>query len=463
MPSSKLLKGVSVINKIVGNISDCDLVINTDSRKFNPNETFVALVGDNFDGRQYVESVLKSGARAVVFVCDNDYESKLQEWLKIYPATMFICVSDTLKFLQQMAELHIKDWKMTNPNRKIIGITGSNGKTTHKEMLFYILQELFPNKVLATKGNLNNHIGVPLTIFGLNTNHEIAIVEMGMNHVGEIAELTAIAHPEHGIITNIGPAHIEFMKTVENIFKEKSELYNSVLLNSKGVGAFVVNADDSYLARLPKSKGLTTYGEEHGDVRIKITAPRIELTFNEKKLLITNQNISEFHNLKNLAGVTVLALKLYPDLEEKILRAACNYTQPEMNRSQWVGNIFLDAYNANPSSMRTSLNSFVQTMKSKNVSIDECYFVLGDMNELGEFAPALHKEIAEHAKNIGIKNITFIGRFKNYYLEGYPNPVCSYDTKEEFYDDFSKIRKNFRFIFIKASRSLQLESLLGIV
>lgn len=463
MPSSKLLKNISLINKISGNVSECELIINTDSRKFVHGEAFVALGGENFDGRQYIENVLNIGARAVVFVCDGEYETKLASWTVKYRDTMFICVTDTLKFLQGLASLHILEWKNLSPNKKIIGITGSNGKTTHKEMMSYILQKIFPEKVLSTKGNLNNHIGVPLTIFGLSGNHEIAVIEMGMNHIGEIAELTAIAHPEHGMITNIGPAHIEFMKSTENIFKEKSELYNSVLKNSKGLGIFVVNADDIYLARLPKSPGLTTYGEQNGDVKINISVPNIELTIKGKKLLITNQNISEYHNLKNLVGVAIFAMKLFPDKEQEILRAACEYTQPQMNRSQWVDNIFLDAYNANPSSMRTSINSFVETMKAKNISLDECYFVLGDMNELGEYAPALHKEIAEHAKNIGIKNISFIGRYRHYYLDGFPNPTSNYATKEEFYDSFKKIRKDFHFVFVKASRSLQLESLLGIV
>jgi UDP-N-acetylmuramoyl-tripeptide--D-alanyl-D-alanine ligase len=459
MPTSKLLEKLSGVVKIVGNTTACDLIINTDSRKFSKGETFVALGGENFDGRKYIEAVLKTGARAVAFVCNGEYESKLEEWKKDYPEAMFICVVDTLKFLQTLASEHIQEWKKQNSNHKVIGITGSNGKTTHKEMMSFVLQKLFPSKVLATKGNLNNHIGVPLTIFGLSNIHEIAVIEMGMNHVGEIAELTAIAHPEHGMITNIGPAHIEFMKSMENIFNEKSELYKSVLENSKGNGIFVVNADDPYLIKLSKSEGLTTYGEEFGDVKIKISAPQIELTIDEKKLLITNQNITEHHNLKNLAGVVVFALKFFPDKTREIVKAAEQYLQPDMNRSQWVDNIFLDAYNANPASMRTSINSFVATMKSKNVSLDDCYFVLGDMNELGEFAPVLHKEIAEHVKNLGIKNITFIGRYAKHYLEGFANPKSYFATKGEFMDNFKTIKNDFRYVFIKASRSLELETL----
>jgi UDP-N-acetylmuramoyl-tripeptide--D-alanyl-D-alanine ligase len=459
MPSSKLLKKLSAINSIHGNNTECELIINTDSRKFTTGETFVALRGENFDGRKYLESVLKIGARAVVFECEKEYVQKLSSWVQAYPETLFICASDSLKFLQELASEYILEWKKEVPNRKIIGITGSNGKTTHKEMMFFILQKLFPDKILATHGNLNNHIGVPLTIFTLTNNHDVAIIEMGMNHPGEIAELTAIAHPEHGMITNVGPAHIEFMKSTENIFKEKSELYNSVLANSHGEGVFTVNADDTYLVRLPKTPGLITYGENTGDVKIKINPPEVELTWKEKKLLITNQNISERHNLKNLAGVAVFLMKLYPEKQSQIIAAASEYSQPEMNRSQWIDNIFLDAYNANPSSMRTSLNSFVETMKSKNISLDDCYFVLGDMNELGEFAPALHKEIAEHAKDIGIKNITFIGRYRKFYLDGFSNPTSEFATKEEFIDSFKKIKKDYRYVFVKASRSLQLETL----
>lgn len=463
MPSSKLISNISSLVKIIGNNSVFEMIINTDSRKFNKGETFVALGGESFDGRKYIESVLDRGAKAVIFVCDDEYSLKLIEWHKNYPDVTFVCVLDSLKFLQSLASIHISSWKQVDHKRKIIGITGSNGKTTHKEMMSFILDRLYPEKILATQGNFNNHIGVPLTIFGINERHTIAVIEMGMNHMGEIAELTAIAHPEHGMITNVGLAHIEFMKSIENIYKEKKELYDSVLINSKGNGIFVVPADDLYLATLPKSPGLYTYGENVGDIVIKIESPQIEISINDKKLLITNKNIQEKHNLKNLAGVTIFLLKLFPDKETEILKAAGSYTHPKMNRSQWVDNIFLDAYNANPSSMKISIDSFVETMKSKQISLDDCYFVVGDMNELGEFAPLQHKEMAMHFKNIGIKNITFIGRYREYYLDGFSQPTSSFLTKEEFYQDFQKIRKEFRFVFVKASRSLQLESLLTIV
>jgi UDP-N-acetylmuramoyl-tripeptide--D-alanyl-D-alanine ligase len=178
---------------------------------------------------------------------------------------------------------------------------------------------------------------------------------------------------------------------------------------------------------------------------------------------IINKNISEHHNLKNLAGVAIFSMKLFPKKIKKIENAASAYQQPSMNRSQWEENIFLDAYNANPSSMEVSLNSFVEVIKRKGTSLDECYFVLGDMNELGDHAQKMHVQIAKHVQSLGIKNLTFIGRYKSYYTEGFPNPISSYLTKEEFYEEWKLIRKKYKYIFVKASRSLQLESLMNIL
>ena len=467
MVSSKLLLKYKNI-QFVSNLNflkneEFKLSINTDSRSFKKNESFVALVGESFDGFNYLESVLEIGAKLVVFKHSKERENLVLMLMAFYPKTLFIGVNDTLLFLQSLARFHIQEWKKINPHKKIIGITGSNGKTTHKEMIASHLNAIFPGNVLATFGNLNNHIGVPLTIFNLTKKHEVAVIEMGMNHAGEIQVLCDIALPENGMITNIGAAHIEFLKSMENIFIEKSTLYHSVVKNTKGQGQFVVNGDDNFLARLPRSSGLTFFGEKNGDVKISINGPEISFTFMGQKMLITNKNILEHHNLKNLAGTAIFCMKLFPKHSKKILTAASNYEQPSMNRSQWIGDIFLDAYNANPSSMRVSLDSFVNVMKSKNVNLDDCYFVLGDMNELGDFAREMHKEIAQHAKSVGIKNISFIGRFKDFYLEGFSNPTSSHLTKNEFTDEWKKIRQKYKYIFIKASRSLQLETLMTIL
>lgn len=450
------------IKKMTGP-QNIDLIINTDSRNFTAGETFVALHGEHFDGFNYVEQVLKLGARAILYTTKNGRENEVAKLAAAHPDVLFIETTESLKFIQELASAYILDWRSKKPQRKILGITGSNGKTTHKEMISYLLNSLFPGKVLATKGNLNNHIGVPLTIFKITEEHDIAIIEMGMNHPGEIGELCAIAHPEHGMITNIGSAHIEFMHSIDNIFAEKASLYKAVLQNAKGEGMFVVNADDVFLSKLESSKGLTTFGEKSGDIKVHIDGHQISFNFMGKDVLITNNNILEHHNLKNLAGTSILAMKMFPDRVEDVRVAASNYEQPNMNRSQWIDNLFLDAYNANPSSMRTSLDSFVNVMKKKSVSLDDCYFVLGDMNELGVFAEELHKEIAAHLKSLGIKNVTFIGRYKDFYLKGFNDPKSAHLKKEDFHEEWKAIRKNYKYVFVKASRSLQLETLLSIV
>ena len=466
MVSSKLipkLKSIRTIDSFFDyEKKEFELKINTDSRSFQSGETFVALVGENFDAFNYIEAVLNLDPKVVIVDFSEERSGLFVILCMLYPKTIFITVTDTLTFIQELATLHIESWRKADSSRITIGVTGSNGKTTHKEMIYFLLNEIFPGKVLATQGNLNNHIGVPLTIFRLNKKHKVAIIEMGMNHSGEIKVLCDIAKPQHGMITNIGAAHIEFLKTMENIFKEKATLYESVVKYSKKKGMFVVNGDDQYLGKLKKTEGLTTYGEVRGDIKIEIKENVISFNMFKTEVLVSNKNIYEHHNLKNLAGTFIFTAKLFPKKIKHLIEAANKYAQPSMNRSQWENNIFLDAYNANPSSMRVSLDSFVTIMKNKNVSLDDCYFVLGDMNELGEHAASMHKDIANHVKELGIKNLTFLGRYKEYYKEGYPNPVSSYLTKEEFMNEWIKIKKSYKFIFIKASRSLQLESLMKV-
>lgn len=467
MPSSLLLKKCKTIVTLVGAKFDArkefKLQINTDSRSFTKGETFVALVGESFDGYNYLGQVLEAGAKAVVFKSTPEREATMQIAALLYPQILFISVTDTLLFIQELAHLHLEAWKKINKENIVIGVTGSNGKTTHKEMIKFLLESIKPNKVLATSGNLNNHIGVPLTIFKLQKNHQVAIIEMGMSNPGEIKALCDIAMPMAGMITNVGPAHIEFMKTIENIFKEKASLYDAVLKNQKGRGVFVVNADDLYLSKLKSSKGLVTYGEKSADAKIKIDEQKVSFELNKKEMSFTNNDLLERHNLKNLVGTLIFSMKLFPKSEKKLLAAAASYKQPSMNRSQWNGHIFLDAYNANPSSMKISVDSFVSIMKNKKVDLNDCFFVLGDMNELGEHAQKMHKEIAQHLEELGVKHVAFIGRYKDFYLEGFKGESKSYLTKEEFHEDWKSIRVKFKFIFIKASRSLKLETLMNIV
>lgn len=463
MISSKLLKNVKSVKTILNaknkHLKEFKLDISTDSRTISKGQCFVALVGENFDGFSYLEQVLNAEAKVVVFTLTKEREELLPMLAAIYADVIFITVDDTLAFIQQLAHEHMLAWKKAKKSRLVIGITGSNGKTTHKEMVFALLNSIFPKKVLATKGNLNNHIGVPLTLFNLTSKHEVAIIEMGMSGFGEIKALCDIADPMAGMITNIGAAHIEFLKTMENILKEKGSLYDAVVKNTKGKGVFVVNADDEYLRKLTKSKGLLTYGESNGDVRLEMNGQELHLKNKQLDIRFTNNNLPEPHNLKNLAGTLLFCVTLFPKFQKKLIAAAANYTQPSMNRSQWMNNIFLDAYNANPSSMKISLDSFVKVMKQKQISLDDCYFVLGDMNELGEHAPSMHESIGKLLMDLGIHNVAFIGRYREFYLRGFSEKCLSYATKEEFLDEWKGIQKKYKFLFIKASRSLKLETL----
>ncbi len=350
MISVEALSGINVHHSYLTKKIEQDFRISTDSRSIQKNSLFIALVGEKFDGFDYAEDVISKGAIAIVYQKKDGRCSK--ELQKKYPEISFIETDDTLKFLQELSCSHKNIWNKNN-DKIIIGLTGSNGKTTHKEMLKFILSEVFPGKVLATKGNLNNHIGVPLTLFELEKEHDIAIIEMGMNHRNEIDSLCEIAGPQHGLITNIGQAHIGYLGSMENIFFEKSDLYRAVLKNMNGFGQFVVNADDDYLQYLQPSTGLTTFSlSPRGNIQVKINEKTIKFNFRGNDFSILNENIQESYNLNNLVCVTLLALKLFPEKNSEIVRAASRYQQPSMSRTEWIDDIFFDANNTNPSSMK---------------------------------------------------------------------------------------------------------------
>ncbi len=456
MISAKIFSQAILPSRLTGPEVEANFILSTDSRRIEKKNAFLALVGEKFDGFDYAEAVIEKGATIIIYQKKED--RTVTHLSNINPSVSFIEVDDTLLYLQEMARVHKAHWEEKN-HGMTIALTGSNGKTTHKEMLYHLVNSILPEKVLATRGNLNNHIGVPLTLLGLNTDHQVAIVEMGMNHRHEISVLCEVARPQHGLITNIGQAHIGYLGSMENIYFEKSDLYLSVLKNSNGMGQFVVNADDKYLRLLSGSSGLTTFGENNGDVRIKINGNTISFNFRGEKIEFTNNQIAEDYNLKNLCCCLILCLKLFPDRYSDLIKSASNYSQPSMNRSEWIGNIFLDAYNANPSSMRTSFNSFCKIIKEKKVSYDRCLFILGDMNELGDFAEDLHREMAEYVKSFSIKNVIFIGKYKDFYLKGYPEALGAFEDKEQFLQAHVDYKKKYDWIFMKASRTVKLETL----
>ena len=444
MVANKLFTKPQSFLKSFGELSEGPLDLSWDSRTHEKGQAFIALKGDNFDGSNFIEEVIARGCPLVIGA------KNLRD---IYPQTVFIEVSDTIKYIQELAHLHLLDWK--KEDKIVIGITGSNGKTTTKEMLAHLLNAAHPGKVHKTTGNFNNHLGVPFTLLGLENEHSIAIVEMGTNHPGEIKFLCELACPNNGIITNIGPAHLEFFRTVENVFAEKRELLDF----AKGKGFFVINRDDPYLGRVNPFKGLISFGEKN------IAHNQINLDTPEGKVTLLNKHLLGRHNFENLALAFLLSYYLFPQERDKFIVAASNFT-PLKNRSSWIEKgekkFFLDAYNANPVSMKASLNAFVKFTETNNISLKDCLFILGDMNELGKDAELFHQNMGSHLKDLSAINVAFLGRYSGSYGKGYKNASKIYLNKLGLEKDWPKLLKSFKYFFLKGSRSLQLESLVDI-
>ncbi|NAS32285.1 UDP-N-acetylmuramoyl-tripeptide--D-alanyl-D-alanine ligase [Flavobacteriaceae bacterium R38] len=348
--------------------------ISTDSRKIEKDCIFFALKGENFNGNKFAEKALAEGASYAVIDEINYNTSK-----------NMILVDDVLSSLQQLANFHRK-----HLNVPIISLTGSNGKTTTKELINAVLSKEF--KTTATQGNLNNHIGVPLTLLTMDQHTQLGIVEMGANHLKEIDFLCSIAEPDYGLITNFGKAHLEGFGGVEGVIKGKSELYDHLKNNKKHI---FYNEDDS----IQKNK-LNTYSHKYGfgiqsssDVNIEsvTTNPFVSLKVNGTKI---NSQLIGSYNANNIALAVTIGTYFKIPLD-KIKDAIENYI-PSNNRSQLIqkgsNKIILDAYNANPTSMMAALDNFSGLTNVKKVAF------LGDMFELGATAMEEHQKIAEKAE-----------------------------------------------------------------
>lgn len=361
--------------------------ITTDSRSVKPGNLFFALKGEKYDGNLFAAKALESGALAAVV--DNP---------EVVSGASFILVEDTLKALQDLAR-----WYRRQLSCPVIGITGSNGKTTTKELIANVLNTQFTTEF--TRGNLNNHIGVPLTLLHIPQSAEMAVIEMGANHRGEIDFLSRLAEPTHGIITNIGKAHLEGFGGFEGVVQTKTELYRFLKENS---GHAFVNGSDELLMQHSKGLNKTLYnhpeaavgGELLNDEGFLKIGLRIENHYYEVQTQLVGA-----YNLPNLLAAAAIGNYWGVD-DEKILRALESY-KPTNNRSQWLetpkNKVIMDAYNANPSSMQAALLNFMkQPHRPKAV-------ILGEMLELGEDSPREHAEIARLAASGGFDKIWFTG------------------------------------------------------
>ncbi len=409
--------------------------VSTDTRKIPANTLFFALKGVNFNGNTFAAEALEKGARYAV-VDEAEYAT----------SENIILVDDVLKSLQQLARYHRNLCKA-----KIIALTGSNGKTTTKELINSVLSQAF--NTVATKGNLNNHIGVPLTLLTIQDDTEFAIVEMGANHQGEIAALCDIAEPDYGYITNFGKAHLEGFGGVQGVIKGKSELYNFLIRSKRHI---FFNADDPIqkdrLGDYPMAIGYSRDNDAYLRIGFLDANPFVRLKFNST--FITTQLVGSF-NFYNCAAATLIGN--YFDVPHAQIKRALESYLPVSNRSQLLEKngyrILLDAYNANPSSMQAALDNF-ELMPGSVKTV-----FLGDMFELGESAGEEHQQIARLAASKGFAEVYLIG-------ENFSRVETAFQTFSSFEEFKSYLTKNKPApgnLLIKGSRGMALERIIDIL
>ncbi len=433
--------------------------LSTDNRKISDENLFLCLKGERFDAFDYIEKISAlDGVEAIIFEDAPGRKETASQLSEQYPSKEFIAVKDSLAALQELASLRRSEWQAAGG--LVFSLTGSNGKTTTKEIITHFLQALFPGETLATHGNLNNHIGVPLTLLRLEDHHKIAIVEMGTNHRGEIGRLCEIAAPQYGVITNIGYAHVEFLGGLEGVFNEKTALLRSIKELKTNKKSFVINDDDQMLSKVPNEDFI------HRCHLVEIFKNYFVFECDSERYELEAPHVFERHNRSNMMLAFSLVRSAFPGREGELIKAAKSFELPKNNRSQLftVDNslIYLDAYNANPSSMRASLESFKERTDELGLSAENILLILGDMNEIGDESELHHRTIAKLATRLGFRHLVAIGRFAHFYLEDFDGQSRSFATTAAAKSELAREFKNYRATFIKGSRSLQLESLLDI-
>jgi UDP-N-acetylmuramoyl-tripeptide--D-alanyl-D-alanine ligase len=397
-------------------------LVDTDTRSIRTNTLFFALKGDNFNGNKFANEALIKGAK---FAVVDEVAFKTSENI--------ILVEDVLKTLQELASFH-RDFLGTT----IISLTGSNGKTTTKELINSVLSSKY--NITATKGNLNNHIGVPLTLLSMNSDTEIGIIEMGANHAKEIAFLSDIVKPNFGYITNFGSAHLEGFGSLEGVINAKSELYIFLINNKKQV---FVNPSDPI--QLEKTKKADILLFEESILFIEVN-PFVKVSFKSVEI---QSNLIGSYNFSNISAAITIG-NHFNISKEKIKEAIENYI-PSNNRSEIIktktNTIILDAYNANPTSMKAALDSF-KMYKGAHKTV-----ILGDMFELGDFSTKEHQKTVDLVEKLEFDNLMLVG--ENFYKTTTEHKKLKtfLELKEYLLD--KPLQEST--IFIKGSRSMALE------
>ncbi|MDR1544493.1 MAG: UDP-N-acetylmuramoyl-tripeptide--D-alanyl-D-alanine ligase [Prevotellaceae bacterium] len=414
----------------------------TDSRLCEADSIFFALKGNNFDGNNFAEQALEKGCAFVVV--DNPAVVKDKR---------YILVDDVLKTLQELANEHRKQL-----NIKVIGIAGTNGKTTTKELVAAVLAKKY--NIHYTQGNLNNHIGVPKTLLQLTENHQLAVIEMGANHPNEIAELCRIAEPDFGLITNFGEAHLEGFGSLEGVIKAKTELFDFI---REKKGRIFINFDNKKMVE--NAFGINDISYAINDAKADITGhileqdPFLTLAWSSPRFSVITQKINSKlvggYNAENLLAAA--AVGLFFELEPKDICDALEDYEPKNNRSQYKktkkNELIIDAYNANPTSVNAALDNFAA------MSFAHKTVILGDMLELGEETTSKHQQIADKLAEMKLENVFLIGENFGKCQTNFPK----YKNQEDFIKYLKKNPLADNIILIKGSRKISLENLVKIL
>ena len=398
---------------------------------------FIALKGESFNGNAFAKLALDSGC-AFAIIDEIQYAVEGDQ--------RYILVDDCLQTMQQLANYHRRQL-----GTRVIGITGTNGKTTTKELISSVLCQA--HNVLYTLGNLNNHIGVPTTLLRLKPEHDLAVIEMGANHPGEIKFLCGIAEPDYGIITNVGKAHLEGFGSFEGVIKTKGELYD--FLRKKDAITFI-HHDNPYLMNISQGLNLISYGTEddlYVNGRITGNSPYLAFEWKAGKdgelHQVCTQLIGEYNFPNALAAITIG--RFFGVEAKKIDEALAEYT-PQNNRSQLKktedNTLIIDAYNANPTSMMAALQNF------QNMTVPHKMLILGDMRELGADSPAEHQKIVDYIKESDFEKVWLVGE----QFATSEHSFKTYADVQEVIKDLQEDKPKGYTILIKGSNGIKLSS-----
>jgi UDP-N-acetylmuramoyl-tripeptide--D-alanyl-D-alanine ligase len=412
--------------------------VSTDSRSAVEDTIFFALSGETFNGNRFAKDALDKGA--VVAVVDDPRVVDEND-------PRFFYVESTLETLQNLALHHRHRFQIP-----ILAITGTNGKTTTKELISSVLKT--EKEIVYTQGNLNNHIGVPLTLLTINQDTEIAVVEMGANHVGEIRSLCQLAKPTHGIITNIGKAHLEGFKSYEGVIKAKTELYESI---RKSSGSIFVNLDDPLLMKLSDGLKRITYGHDHANVNGQIEGSKPYLKISWKQFDDATEIQTQLYGNYNFPNaMAAIAVGSFFGISKTSIRKALEEYVPKNNRSQIIktekNTLILDAYNANPGSLSLAIETFASQ------DFDHKILILGDMFELGKDAESEHQKIVDLLGDKTFKQVILAG--EDFFKTQKEQQYLSFKTTKEAAKYLQKQNLTGNTILIKGSRGMQLETLI---